>query len=140
LRAIPTWLLAQVGAQGGRLVGERLRALETGHRYHFSLLAALAEFGPASQAELGRRIGLDRSDVTAAVADLERGGFARRMPDPDDRRRNLVTITDAGTRHLDIIATEIREAQDELLAPLKPAERREFVRLLQVVMDHHAGG
>jgi hypothetical protein len=33
------------------------------------VLAALAEFGPVSQAELGRRAQMDRSDVTAAAGE-----------------------------------------------------------------------
>ncbi|MEV5457717.1 hypothetical protein AB0L17_05385 [Streptomyces cellulosae] len=31
----------------------------------------------------------------------------------------------------------IREAQDELLAPLGPAERDELTRLLTALADHH---
>ncbi|MFE3542438.1 MarR family winged helix-turn-helix transcriptional regulator [Nocardia sp. NPDC059177] len=138
LRSMPTWLLTQVSTQGGRFVGDLIRARSAAHRYHYALLAALAEFGPASQAELGRRVGLDRSDVTTTIADLERGGYAQRVPDPVDRRRNLVTITDTGGRHLEHLDTAVRQAQDELLAALSPAERAELVRMLQAVMDHHA--
>jgi MarR family transcriptional regulator, lower aerobic nicotinate degradation pathway regulator len=35
--------------------------------YHYRLLAGLDEWGPASQAALGRGTGIDRSDITAAL-------------------------------------------------------------------------
>lgn len=137
LRSLPTWLLSQSANQGHRLVGERLSSADVAHRYHFSLLAALDESGPTSQADLGRRIGLDRSDVTAAITDLEGGGYVERTPDPQDRRRNLVNLTATGRRHLDTLDTLIRTAQAELLAPLTGEEQRHLIRLLRTVVDHH---
>jgi DNA-binding MarR family transcriptional regulator len=118
-------------------VADRLRTAHVAHRYHYSLLAALAESGPASQADLGRRSGLDRSDVTAAVNDLQEQGAVERTEDPADRRRNVVSITRAGQQHLDAMETLLRAAQDELLAPLSPAERAELTRMLTVLLDHH---
>ena len=44
--------------------------------YHFRLLAALDQYGPSSQAELGRRTGIDRSDVVAALNELDAAGLA----------------------------------------------------------------
>ena len=35
--------------------------------YYYCLLAGLDEWGPASQAALGRGTGIDRSDITAAL-------------------------------------------------------------------------
>jgi DNA-binding MarR family transcriptional regulator len=119
------------------LVTDRLAALAD-HRYHFSMLAALDEFGPTSQAELGRRCGLDRSDVAAAVADLEVRGLLDRRPDPGDRRRNVVQITEAGQRHLEDLDQQLATAHDELLAPLSPAERHLLVELLRKLTEHHA--
>src|SRR6266849_9227174 len=91
----PTWLISQVSTHAHRLLTERLAA--AGARgYHYRLLAALEEFGPASQASLGRRSGIDRSDVVAALNELGGRGLVERMPDPADHRRNIVTITPAG--------------------------------------------
>lgn len=57
-------------------------------RHHFGVLLALSERGTASQAELGRRLSIDPSDMTAAVADLERGVLVSRL---------LTTATGAAT-------------------------------------------
>jgi DNA-binding MarR family transcriptional regulator len=98
--------------------------------YHFRLLAALEQYGPASQADLGRHTGIDRSDVVARLNDLVASGLAQRERDPADRRRNTVTITTPGADMLERMDAVLDDVQDAVLAPLTPNERRTFVRLL----------
>ena len=131
----PSWLISQISAHAHRLLTKRL-ATAGARGYHFRLLAALEEFGPASQARLGGRAGLDRSDVVAALNDLAARGLVERTPDPADRRRNIVTITPAGRAHLRRLDRLLAGVQDELLAPLSPAERAELVRLLTRILEH----
>jgi DNA-binding MarR family transcriptional regulator len=133
----PTWLISQVSMHAHRLLTERLAAVGA-RGYHYRLLAALDEFGPASQAQLGRHTSIDRSDVVAALNDLAAGGLVERSADPADRRRNIITITRTGTAHLERLDRLLRGVQDELLASLSPAERQQLVRLLTRVLDHHA--
>jgi DNA-binding MarR family transcriptional regulator len=98
--------------------------------YHFRLLAALDQYGAASQADLGRHTGIDRSDVVAMLNDLVSSELAQRVPDPADRRRNIVTITKRGQRVLERLDGVLDEVQDAVLAPLTPNERKALVRLL----------
>ncbi len=134
LRAKPTWLISQVSARAHRLLAERLTA--AGARgYHYRLLAALAEFGPSSQASLGRRTRMDRSDVVAAVSELAAAGLVERAADPADRRRNVITLTPRGTARLERLDQVLAAVQDELLAQLSGAERAELARLLTRVLD-----
>jgi len=139
VRAKPSWLLNQAAIPANRLVAEGLAALD-GRRHHYVLLAALDEGGPASQADLSRRTTIDRSDMVAAVNELAERGLVVRSPDATDRRRNVVSLTAAGRRHLQKLDRILDQAQDELLAPLSPADRRELVDLLTRVVDHHARG
>ncbi|ACU76438.1 transcriptional regulator, MarR family [Catenulispora acidiphila DSM 44928] len=133
------WLLGQTSNQGHRLIGERMHATGVPSRSYYPLLAALAESGATSQADLGRRIGLDRSDVTAAVTDLEGRGYLDRAPDPADRRRNLVRITEEGERFLGTLDGHLDSAQDELLDPLSPQERESLQGMLARLVLHHTG-
>ena len=133
----PSWLISEVSLLAHRLLTGKL-ATAGSRGYHYRLLATLQEFGPASQVKLGRRTAMDRSDVAAAVNDLVSRGLADRSPDPADGRRNVITITPAGTAHLRRLEELLAEVQDELLAPLSPADRRQLTRLLTRILEHHA--
>ncbi len=137
LMAKPSWLISEVSRLAHPLLTGKLAA--AGSRgYHYRLLAALQEFGPASQASLGRHTAMDRSNVAAAVTELVSRGLAGRTPDPADRRRNVISITPAGTAHLRRLNELLAGVQDELVAPLSPAERQQLIRLLNRILEHHA--
>jgi len=134
LRRLPSWLISQAALLAQRTVNERLGAVG-GHRREFSLLTALDESGPDSQAALSRRCGIDRSDMVALVSDLVRAGLVERRPDDADRRRNVVSLTPAGRERLQTLREVVAAAQDELLAPLSPSERDRLVALLTTVLE-----
>ncbi|HEX8346380.1 MAG TPA: MarR family transcriptional regulator [Actinoplanes sp.] len=134
----PSWLITQTAVYAQRLVSEAFASVGA-RGYHYRVLAALQEFGPASQAEVGRRCRMDRSDVVAAVTELEAARFAQRGTDPADRRRNTVRITGAGIRQLHQLDRALDRVQDELLAPLTADERQALGGLLRKVVEHHAG-
>ena len=133
----PSWLVSEVSRVAHRLLTGKLATVGS-RGYHYRLLAALREFGPASQAKLGRRTGMDRSDVVAAVNELVGRGLADRSPDPADGRRNIITITPAGTAHLRRLEELLDDVQNELLAPLSPAERQQLIHLLTRILERHA--
>jgi DNA-binding MarR family transcriptional regulator len=51
-----------------------------------------------SMSELAETLGIDRSNATVVVDDLEAQGFVRRRPHPTDRRAKLVEATAKGKR------------------------------------------
>jgi MarR family transcriptional regulator, lower aerobic nicotinate degradation pathway regulator len=129
LDSLPTWLLSRSAGQAHRLLADAFAA--AGARgYHYRLLAALEDLGPASQATVGRRAEMDRSDVVAALNELEADDLVERAPDPDDRRQKIVSITAAGRRRLKRLDEVVGSVQDELLAPLSSAERAQLIGLL----------
>lgn len=125
----PTWLLSRANARSQGVLAHAFAA-EGVRGYHFRLLAALDQYGPSSQADLGRRTGIDRSDVVAALNDLVARGLAQRKPDPDDRRRNIITITKRGAGTLQQLEAVLDNVQDTVLAPLTPKEQETLIRLL----------
>jgi len=82
---------------------------------------------------------MDRSDVVAAINELASRGQVQRAPDPADQRRNVITLTPAGTAHLQRLDGLLTDVQDELLAPLSPGERDQLTRLLSRVLEYHSG-
>ncbi|MFI6827226.1 MULTISPECIES: MarR family winged helix-turn-helix transcriptional regulator [unclassified Kribbella] len=132
----PSWLLTQSAAHAQRIVTESFAAAGA-RQYHFRLLATLVEFGPASQATLGRHTAIDRSDVVAALNELVDEGYVERTPDPADGRRNIITITASGRRRHKRLTTLVAKAQDEIFAALSPTDRKRLTTLLARVLSQH---
>lgn len=137
LRQTPSWLLTQTATLTKRLVGAALADVGA-TRYQYAVLAAVEEFGPISQAELGRRCHIDRSDIVATLNELASGGHIDRNQDPDDRRQNLVTLTGTGRGRLERIAHAVHAAQSTLFGDLSQARRADLVAALQRILDSHA--
>jgi MarR family transcriptional regulator, lower aerobic nicotinate degradation pathway regulator len=136
LRSLPSWLLGQAALQAQRLGTDHFAAAGSS-RSHYAVLCALDEYGPASQIDLGRRCGFDRSDMVAIINDLVGQELVARRADTVDRRRNVITITAAGRRYRRKLDTVADAIQDELLAPLSAREREQLARLLRHVLDHN---
>jgi DNA-binding MarR family transcriptional regulator len=126
----PTWLLSRAQARSQRILRDAFEA-EGVRGYDFRVLAAIEQHGPSSQADIGRTTGIDRSDVVATLDDLVHRGWARRDPDPADRRRNVVSLTKSGRTALERLDRVLGQVQDEVLRPLTATERTTLVRLLK---------
>lgn len=135
----PSWLITQLATHARRLVADGHAEVGAGG-YQYRILAAVHEFGASSQADLARRGNLDRSDVVAAVNELAERDFVERTQDPDDRRRNVVRLTQAGAQQLRRMDRALDKVQDQLLAPLSTADRQTLARLLSQLLDHHRSG
>jgi DNA-binding MarR family transcriptional regulator len=136
LRGLASWQVAQVA-----LVAERIvtAALGRWRRHHYRVLLVLAEMGDSSQADIGRQLWLDRSDLHAAVTDLEEARLVRRVRDASDRRRTVVSLTPTGQAELVRLHEAVAAAQERLLEPLSERERTTLGRLLTRLITHHSG-
>ncbi|MFI6293282.1 MarR family winged helix-turn-helix transcriptional regulator [Nonomuraea sp. NPDC050790] len=129
LRRVPSRLLALAAAQADRVVSSGLAELDA-RKWHYSALVALHESGPASQAELSDRTGIYRSDLVTVINELAERGLVARTPDPEDRRRNVISLTEAGRERFVRLDEALAAMQDELMSPLTAAEREQLVDLL----------
>lgn len=132
----PTWLLALLAADAHRLVvGE----ITTTERADYAVLAGLAELGPISQSALGRRLAMDRSDISGVLDRLEADGLVARFPDPAHGSRKLAQLTEGGRTVLDRLDAGVRNAQDALVGALGRDDAARFVALLQRLVAEHRG-
>lgn len=96
----------------------------------FAVLARLAELGPQSQNALGRETALDAATIKGVVDRLTRQGFVTTFPDPDDRRRLTVDLSDTGRAlFLRLVPTAL-DISARTLGPLSQAEQRQLLDLL----------
>ena len=86
--------------------------------------------GPRTPAELAEAAGVTRATMTGLVDTLERDGYVKREPDPDDRRTISVRLTAKGERFLSDLLPGHFKVIAELMAPLSEPERKTLVRLL----------
>jgi DNA-binding MarR family transcriptional regulator len=94
--------------------------------------------GGMTAGELARAAGLTTGAVTAVVDRLEKAGFARRVPDPGDRRRVRIEVTDKVWQvHSPLIGPMLEESQ-AILDDLTDAEIERFTEFLERVIELQA--
>ena len=98
-----------------------------------AVLIAIDDRAPLSQQEVARRLGVDRTTMVALIDDLEDKGLVQRRADPDDRRKNVVILTDPGRATLHRARAATGEAERRFLAPLSAAEGAAFTDALRAV-------
>jgi DNA-binding MarR family transcriptional regulator len=94
--------------------------------------------GPRTPAELADAAGVTRATMTGLVDTLERDGYVKREPDPDDRRMMSVRLTPQGEKFLHEFLPGHFQAIAALMSPLSEAERKTLVRLLGKVQQQAA--
>ena len=62
----------------------------------YGMLVLLDEHGPVRAADIVGVLGLDKSTVSRQLSALSDLGLTERLPDPSDRRANLVRVTESG--------------------------------------------
>jgi DNA-binding MarR family transcriptional regulator len=98
--------------------------------YDYSVLAILAEGVRETQATIADALTLDPSRLVALLDSLEHRGLVVRQRDPHDRRRHVVSITDAGKHELSRLRAMVKRLEDEFFAPLDDESRKAFHEML----------
>jgi DNA-binding MarR family transcriptional regulator len=107
----------------------------TSHQY--TTLKALADAPSLEQTELCERLRLDAATMAALLARLEEKGLVRRVAPNTDRRRRRVSLTPRGRRLLPTLEEPNERVQERILAPLAPADRIAFARMLTKLVAAH---
>ena len=103
------------------------------------VLLVLADHEPASQQQAAQQLGIDRTTMVALLDTLEGKGLVSRHPHADDRRRNVVELTDAGQDTLRRATRASDDAEREFLAPLSPRAAQQLRDSLQTIVTHPDG-
>jgi DNA-binding MarR family transcriptional regulator len=135
---------ADVGPQLSRRLAYLLKHafldLEDIHREHldplgingreFGVLLLLQGREPESQQQAAARLKVDRTTMVALLDGLEAKGLVARHADDEDRRRNVVALTDAGHQTLGKAIRASDKAERQLLGDLTEAEQTQLRALL----------
>jgi DNA-binding MarR family transcriptional regulator len=89
-----------------------------------------------SQAAIQQKLGVDRSQVTRIVKQMEADGLVTRRPDPADNRFTLVQLTEAGYALQDEISAKIQKADATLLQGVSRADMLCTMRTLTRIREN----
>lgn len=90
---------------------------------------------PVDQIGLAKTMGIDRSTAGLVLANLAQRGYVNRVPDPEDRRRKLITITNAGAEALRNVQPAALAVKARLLAIFTQQEADDLIRLLKKLVN-----
>ena len=117
---------------GSAYRAEGLAGSGLSHAHYFYILALCNNPG-ISQEQLARRLYLNKSSVTRAIAALEENGFVQRRPCEEDKRVTRVYPTDKATEILPEVRRIARAWNDFLLSELEENERQQFLTTLDKI-------
>lgn len=105
----------------------------------YAALFAIAQRPGVGQAQLAALIGYDRATIGGVIDRLEQKKWVTRVASAEDRRVNLLTITDEGREALARATPLVRRAQERIIEPLDESERAAFERMCLKILAHHLG-
>ncbi|MFD4509411.1 MarR family winged helix-turn-helix transcriptional regulator [Streptomyces sp. NPDC058457] len=127
------YLLKHVQAELARTSAEALAPYGMdGHE--LAVLVVLAGPERLSQIEVAGRLGVDRTTMVALLDGLEQRGLVERRRSPQDRRRNIVELTDAGRERMGRAEEARLAAERRFLAPLDDPTAATLVRALRALL------
>ncbi|MCH8532650.1 MAG: MarR family transcriptional regulator [Saccharospirillum sp.] len=107
----------------------------------YGVLTKLAEQPDLDQITLSQEVGIDRSNTADILRRLEGWGLVKRSPSPNDKRVRLSRLTEKGEQVTQSMYDCMLRAQELLLEPLTPEERKAFSLLLAKLVhaNNHLG-
>jgi DNA-binding MarR family transcriptional regulator len=98
----------------------------------YTALTVLERRSDLSTAELARNSFVTDQSAADMVGVLEERKLVLRVPDPVDRRRRVLRLTDEGRSLLDSLRDEVSGVETRMLAPLAAAEAEDLRRFVAV--------
>ncbi|WP_050423880.1 MarR family winged helix-turn-helix transcriptional regulator [Bradyrhizobium tropiciagri] len=112
-------VLANLLRRGALLRYKRLTGLSS---VEFGLVASLGRRPPMSVVRLAEAVGMDKGQISRALAELVARKLVAKAANPRDNRETLVSLTRAGLAAHDAIVAGAQERNRRLLEQLDPQE------------------
>jgi DNA-binding MarR family transcriptional regulator len=101
----------------------------------YAALTAIGQQPDIDATRLAQLIALDRSNIGSVLERLEAKSLLLRSASAEDRRIKLLRLSSSGRALLRKVDVAVEHAQDRILAPLEPGERKTFLRLLTLLVE-----
>jgi DNA-binding MarR family transcriptional regulator len=104
-------------------------------RRHVGLLAQIGTEGERSVGELARELDLSLPAASKLTRDLEDHGLVERREDPEDRRRTVVALSPRTAKRVRAWLQQRSKPLEQALATLDTNEREAFLKGLRALGD-----
>jgi DNA-binding MarR family transcriptional regulator len=122
---------------GDRLLAEVNRRAKASFDLSASAAAVLAIVDgatePVTPGIIAERAIVSSASATSVLDTLEKRGLLVRRPHPEDGRKLVIDLTDAGRAVIDKILPGLHKLETRMMSVLTPAERTQLMRLLSKV-------
>lgn len=119
---------------GRAVMDATLRPYDLGSTQWY-VLWHLANFGPAVQRDLGRKLELERATLSGVVLTLVRKGLVAQSTDGADQRQRLLTLTDAGQFLWDRLP-DLSFIHDAAFGAIDPSDLAVTIRVLRAATEN----
>jgi DNA-binding MarR family transcriptional regulator len=99
------------------------------------MLHMLQLYGPSTPGQLAKWTGLSSGGVTVALDRLEKAGYLRREPNPEDRRSLLIALIPVRLRKVEAMYEGVENETRSLLATLPQSDLEAVVRFFERMHD-----
>jgi DNA-binding MarR family transcriptional regulator len=125
-----------------RELSSQLDRLDEAAAAHYELnrtdmraLDILGREGPLAPTDLAHRVGFTTGGITTVIDRLERAGYVVRRPDPSDRRRLLIEVTDATREHDRVVFGGLFQLAETIASGYKSRDLQTIRRFIDEISD-----
>jgi DNA-binding MarR family transcriptional regulator len=99
------------------------------------ILGEIHRSGPVTQADLGRRLALDKSWVSRAVEALVQEGLLVKESAPEDKRTLVISLSKAGRRRAEKLDGTLNEQAEQIVGRVPQRQRPGIYESLRLLRD-----
>ena len=103
------------------------------------MIHMLQLYGPSTPSRLAAGTGLSSGGITVALDRLQKAGYVRREPNPQDRRSLLVTLVPAAVAKLAELYEGVEAETRRLLATLPRRDLEVVIRFFETMRANRVG-
>ncbi|MEO0464721.1 MAG: winged helix DNA-binding protein [Pseudomonadota bacterium] len=97
------------------------------------ILLTIAEVQPVPLQAVADLMARDKAQLSRAISSLERRDYLRKVPNCQDQRSSLLSLTAKGEALVAEIKKELSRVLDDIFAPLTSEQRDQMLALLKML-------
>ena len=100
-----------------------------------TILVSIRDYEKCRISTLAKDRDISPPTVTGLIDRLVRDGYVKRIPDPDDRRACIVSLTKKGENSVKDFLDTVRKVWKDILLCLSTKEQRQYLNILRKIVN-----